>query len=197
MHTLQKTDDDIQNEYDVIDVHKDFSMRLFLTNKMGRHLLSELEKKPSSKMISTITHNMNEILNIRILSNNSMLLLLNCLDEILFFQVESLNHFYIDSSRYSLTQLYFNQTEWIDYQKIQIYKLDMEPDLNNNEAMLFVCFLRQYEDILLNIDEYISNNNDKIGKNQQRNFHMISRKIRIKMKIIWDFLLEIIRENFF
>lgn len=44
MHTLQKTDDDIQNEYDVIDVHKDFSMRLFLTNKMGRHLLSELER---------------------------------------------------------------------------------------------------------------------------------------------------------
>ena len=62
------------------------------------------------------------------------------------------------------------------------------------EAMCLICFLWEYDDFLLDIDCYVREN-CKDDKRLRKGFHTTNEKIRCKLKMIWDIVLNVIQNS--
>jgi len=193
------------DDYSKIEKHIKISELLFIIDKKGKYLLSQIKdkkyvkKKKSGNVI--LNDNMTKIynifvsiLNIRKFIPRLYFTLQYYLDELLLEEHKDINTFFIEDNEYELTKLYFNQIAWILDQDIQEYQLDIGVDFNINESMFIVCFLREYEDVLLFIENYIIE--IKMNKIKQKLLNTII-KIKKKLKIIWDIILEIINNSLY
>jgi hypothetical protein len=210
METSPNTSDSESNifdeysEYNKIESHIIFSKNIFLLKAKGRNILKEFEiKKYESKnrkgsiiFIPDITIIYNNISNIVEKKRHSLKLcfcLTYYLDELMFGEIKTLDNFIIEDQLYDLTKLYSHPEEWIDDQEIQNVSLDSEKNLNINESMLLVCYLKEFENFFLEIEEYLKSFKDsyKIKKKILR----IINRFRLKFKNIWDIILKIINNN--
>lgn len=201
-------DDDINpfgeySEYSKIENHIEFSKQLFLIDKKGKNILLQLELRKFERKkrtggcvfkndIAKVYTNLVHILNVKKFSHRLYYTLQFYMDELLFSEVDKCNKFFIEDSEYELTGIYFNQSQWIQNQDIQEYQLDFGSELNINESMYLICFLREFETLLFLIEEYIIDL-------KYRRLHKILLKtltrIRYKHKIIWDIVIEIINKT--
>lgn len=182
------------DEYSTIERHIEFSKMLFVLDKKGLHILNELNIKKSEhtcKNITKIYTVLVTILNVKKYQERLYLNLLSDLDELLFKEIKNYNKFYIDDDNYDLTSLYFNQNLWIKDQEIQEVKLYKSECLDIHDAMYLICYLREYENILLNIETYIKE------KYSDSNLLKTIYFIRLKLKKIWDVLICIVENNIY
>ncbi len=197
------------NQYDIyskIETHIKFGIRLFLIDKRGKHILTEIDMKKGQRKtrdgksilssdIKKINRSLISILNVKKFTPRLYLSLIYFLDELLFKDVEEYNDkFYIDGNGYDLTKLYFDPETWIQHHDIQRFVLDASPIIDLTEAMCLICFLREYDDFLLDIDCYVREN-CKDDKRLRKGFHKTNEKIRCKLKTIWDIVLDVIQNN--
>jgi hypothetical protein len=191
---------DQYSDYEKIESHLEFSKTLFALDLKGQHILLELERKKSlsrkkktfGEDIYRIYHNLVDVLNVKKLKPRLYCALLHFLDELVFKEVSNYDQFFIEDDGFQLTKLYFGQTSWIRDQDIQPFELDTGQDLNINEAMFLVCYLREYENFLLSIEEYISDL-DYIGL--KRELTSTIGRIRRKLKIVWDIVIEVVTKS--
>lgn len=193
------------NIYSKIEAHINFGIRLFLIDKKGKHILEEIDMKKfqqkNKKGKSVLSDDMKKInkslisiLNVKKFTPRLYLSLIYFLDELLFKDVDEYNDkFYIDENEYNLTKIYFDPHSWI-HQDIQKFILDATPNMDLTEAMCLICFLREYDDFLLDVDCYVREN-CKDDKRLRKGFHKTNEKIRCKLKSIWDIVLNVIQNS--
>ena len=189
--------------YSKIEFHIELSTKMFLVNKKGLHLLSEIRNKKYLKKrrntpvftesITKIYTNLVNILNYKMYVPRLYITLKHYLDESLFKDSENkYSEFYIDNKKYNLTRLYYDQDSWILNQDIQHYELDIDSELNITETMCLVCFLREYEEFLFIIEDYIRNTENYAFK---KNIYKTIRRIRYKLNCIWDIVTNTISSS--
>lgn len=201
------------NQYDIytrIEKHISFGIRLFLIDRKGKHIINEIKlkknKEPNGKESSgknilssdmkKLTRALISILNVKKFTPRLYLSLIYFLDELLFKDTNKYtgNKFYIEDNEYELTKLYFDPEAWIIEKEIQCYSLDKSSSIDLTEAMCLICFLREYDDFLLDIDCYVREHcND--DKRLRKGFHKTNEKIRCKLKLIWDLVLNVIQNT--
>lgn len=191
------------SEYTKIENHIEFSRQLFLIDKKGKNILLEMELKKYERKKRTggcvfkseadkVYTNLVHILNVKKFSHRLYFTLQFYMDELLFKEVDTCTKFYIEDSEYELTNIYFDQLSWITNSDIQEYQLEIGTEFNLNEAMYLTCFLRDFETLLFDIEEYISDlKNCRLKKIL---LNTLSR-IRYKQKIIWNIVIEIINKT--
>lgn len=195
---------DEYSEYNKIENHIIFSKNIYLLKKKGRNILTELEiKKYESKNrkgslifipdITIIYTNLSNIVEKKRHSLRLCFCLTYYLDELMFGEIKTLDKFVIEDQHYDLTKLYSHPEEWIDDQEIQNVSLDNEKNFNINEAMFLVCYLKEFENLFLEIEEYLKSFKEsyKIKKKLLR----IINRFRLKFKNIWDIILKTINNN--
>lgn len=194
---------DQYTDYEKIESHLEFSRSMFLIDKKGKHILSQFDDKKYvrkkrtganvfSEDINKIYSCLVTILNVNRFSPRLYISLQNFMEELLFKEVTVHKKFYIDDDEYELTRLYFDQSSWIRDQDIQTFQLDKAHSLDINESMCLVCFLKEYEDFLFTIEEYYRDINEPKLLNE---LNKIIRRIRFKLRIIWDVVIEVITKT--
>jgi hypothetical protein len=110
----------------------------------------------------------------------------------MYFEIEN-NCFYIEDNTYDISKVYFGQQEWITDLNIQDIEFYNEPDININEAMYLICYIKDYEKILIEIEEYIKPYKEitHIKSKLKNTIH----RIRFRQNRIWTILLLIINKN--
>ncbi len=194
------------NIYTRIEKHISFGIRLFLIDKKGKHILSEIDVKKYERKSNTgksilstdmkkINRTLISVLNVKKFTPRLYLSLTYFLDELLFKDIEDYNEkFFIGENEYELTKLYFDPESWIINTDIQRFSLDKSPNMDLTEAMCLICFLREYDDLLLDIDCYIREY-CKDDRKLRKAVHKVNEKIRCKLKTIWDIVLNIIQNS--
>ena len=195
---------DQYNEYTKIETHIDFATRLFMIDMKGNHILKEIEKKKhdgkkrcgSCKFngdMRIVRSSLISVLNVRRFCPRLYLNLIYFLDEILFKEVgyASGSKFYIGDEEYDLTKIYFDPKSWILDQEIQPFCLDEAPNFDITEAMCMICFMREYEDFLLEIERYVRDS-CKDDKRLKKGLLKTSEKIRFKLKQVWDIVINVV-----
>lgn len=190
-------------EYDKIESHMELSRTMFLIDKKGKHILSQFDLKKFerkkrtganvfSEDVNKIYTTLVTILNVNKFSPRLYISLQHYMEELLFREVSNHTKFYIEDDEFELTRLYFDQSSWIRDQDIQPFQLDTSPVLDSSESMCLVCFLKEYEDFLFTIEEYIRDiNENKIVNELLKTI----RRIKIKLRVIWNVVVEIISET--
>jgi hypothetical protein len=115
------------------------------------------------------------------------------LDELMYYEVKNINKFYIEDNVYNISKIYFGQNEWITDLYVQKFNFYSEKDLNLNEAMYLICYLREYDNCLLEIEEYIKP--IKTIPKIKRKIRDTIQRIRLRHNNIWTMLLNIINNN--
>jgi hypothetical protein len=190
-------------DYVKIETHMEFSRVLFLIDKKGKHILSELDSKKFERKkrngssvfgedVGKVYTNLVHVLNVRKFSPRLFFALQYYMDELVFKEVKEYDKFFVEDESYELTKLYLDQSSWISNQDIQEFHLDVGPKFDINEAMCLVCFLREYEDLLFSIEEYIRDLEDKRLK---RLIVRTIARMRYKLKIVWDIIVNVITSN--
>lgn len=96
---------------------------------------------------------------------------------------------------YDLSKLYFHQDEWVSDLNIQQYEFfEDDSQINIHEAMYLVCYLKEYEHLLNDIEMYIKTikHNNTIKNKLKYAIHRIKKK----HKKVWEVLLSAITHNF-
>jgi len=184
-------------DYEKIEAHLDFSRTFFILDKKGQHILSELEerkalnkkKKSFSENIHRIYTNLVDVLNVKKLTPRLYCTLMHFMDELIFKEVSDYDKFFIEDDGFDLTKVYFGQSLWIRDQEVQHFQMDEGTDLNINEAMCLICYMREYENFILSIEEYID---DLDSPGLKKNIEETVDRIRRKLKVIWDIVIEIV-----
>ena len=192
------------NEYTKIETHIDFATRLFLIDKRGNHLIKEIEQKKYdgkkksgscryNRDMKKVRSSLISVLNVRRFCPRLYLNLIYFLDEILFKEVgfASGNKFYIGVEEYDLTKIYFDPKSWVLDQEVQPFCLDQAPVFDITEAMCMICFMREYEDFLMEVERY-ARDNCKDDKRLKKGLLKTSEKIRFKLKQVWDIVLNVV-----
>lgn len=145
------------NEYRRIEHHIGFSKRLQNISKRGLHYLREIEskkriggKKKYKKDVHVVHHLLENIIKPRlVLCNNLYSSLIYYLDEMLFYEVQTINNFVIEDDIYPLSFIYFNNTEWNpENEEMQLFQLENDVMITENEAALLITLLHDYETLL-------------------------------------------------
>jgi hypothetical protein len=198
---------DEYTEYTKLEHHIALSKAMFDIDIKGRHIVKELQKKKSTGVRKrTGTHIFSD--DISIVYNN----IVNCLslkrlrlyfclqyflDELMYYEIKNTNNFYIEDNIYPISKMYFAQQEWISdqcHQEFQFYE-DAQ-SININEAMYLVCYLKEYDSLLLDVEEYT--NPFKRNKNVSRvrsKLRETIHRVRCRHKNVWTVLLDIINKN--
>lgn len=195
---------DEYSEYSKIESHIEFSKSLYILNKKGKHILSELEQKKYERIskngksilggdIKKFYILLVHILNLKRFSQRLHTLLKHNLDNLLFKEIKKIDIFYIEDEKYCLTKLYYDPSLWIKDYEIQAFSLDICNVFNVTEAMCLICFLREYEELLFEIEEYIRDTEFKTLKSK---IDTIIRRIKYKLKTAWDIIMDVIKMNF-
>lgn len=175
--------------YSVIQKHMKISEALYRIDAYGKHILKEIREKKNIKLtrrsyafhedIDTIYNNINDTINVWRFKSRLYLTLQYYLDEALFHSInENDDHFFIEDDKYELTQLYFGQEQWIRDPMIQTFGFHDEKTMNIDEAMIIRCYLKEYNDILILIDDIIKGNNE--DTHFKRKLISVVNKIRKK-----------------
>lgn len=192
-------------EYVKIEHHIYFSKTIYILKQKGYNILNEFEKKKYEKKtkrgISIYSMNTlaiyNSLCTIVDKKKNSLRLcfcLKHYLDELMFGEIKHINSFMIEDDKYDLTKLYYHPTEWIQDQDIQPYNFDEDKELNIHEAMYFVCYLKEFEDLFLEIENYLKTFKDTYTI--KKKLLSIINRFRTKIKNIWDIIILTINNNF-
>lgn len=198
---------DEYTEYTKLEQHMALSKAMFDLDIKGKHIVKEFQKKKSNGVRKrTGTHIFsNDILTVY---NN----LLNCLslkrlrlyfclqyflDELMYYEIKNTDNFYIEDNVYSISKMYFAQNEWIPDQQHQEFQFYEDTNsININEAMYLVCYLKEYDSFLLDIEEYTApfKGNKNVSRIRSKLRETIHR-IRCRHKNVWDILLDIINKS--
>lgn len=191
-------------DYVKIESHIEISKNLFLIDKRGKHILSELDAKKCTNRrrnntpifddeIAIIYNNLTDVLNIRRFSTRLYSILLNLLDQLLFHEITEYDAFFIEDKQFELTQLYFDQTCWIPNQDIQQFSLDKSESLDAGENMCIICYIRDFEEILNRIEAYVI---DSSAYSLNKNIMKAILKIRNRLNIVLDKALDTLNKKF-
>lgn len=149
------------DEYNQIEKHIYYAKQLYIINKIGKHILHEIERKKNingrKKLLANVYnvyHKLDTIIKPKVLCNNVFSSLMYYLDELLFLEVKNLNTFVIEDDTYPLSYLYFNCDDWVT-EEIQEFNLDSSFVLNYSEAMLISCYLDTYEGFIMTLESDI------------------------------------------
>lgn len=198
---------DEYTEYTKLEQHMALSRALFDLDTKGRHIVKEFQEKKSSGVRKrTGTHVFND--DILIVYNN----IVNCLslkrlrlyfclqyflDELMYYEIKNTGLFYIEDSAYPISKVYFGQQDWIPDTHLQEFQFyEDKRSININEAMYLVCYLKEYDSLLLDIEEYTNpfKGNKNVSKIRSK-LRDTTHRIRCRHKNVWDVLLEIINNN--
>lgn len=193
-------------EYTKLEQHLSLSRALFELDAKGRHIAKEFQDKKSTGVRKrTGTHVFKD--NIFIVYNN----LVNCLgmkrlrlyfclqyflDELMYYEIKNTESFYIEDETYPISKVYFGQQDWILDAQLQEFQFYEDKSININEAMYLVCYLKEYDSLLLDIEEYTNpfKGNKSVSRIRSKLRETIHR-IRCRHKNVWGVLLEIINNN--
>ena len=205
---MSDTDEDVNpfgqyTDYVKIEMHMEISKSMFLINKKGKQLLEEIEAKKYERkrkngtsvfdeQVSLVYTNLLYILNVKRHVPRLFFELLTFLDELVCTEVQEYDRFFVEDTSFNLTKLYFDQSCWIPDQDVQTFAMDLSPTLDLNEAMFLVCYLREYENLILLIEEYVR---DSEHKRVRKNIMRTNERIRSKLKVVWDIVVSIITSN--
>jgi len=194
-------------EYNKIENHIMLSKSIYELDMKGRHIINEFNEKKSigkkrngsfifTDSMTTIYNNLIHCLSLKRLK--MYFCLQYFLDEVMYHEVTKTNKFYIEDNEYNISQIYFGQDDWIYDVMIQHFHFDkkcedINTDLNIHEAMYLICYLKDFDQCLLHIEDYIKpfKTIPKIKSKLRYTFH----RIRVRHNYIWPLLLSIINEN--
>lgn len=191
-------------EYIIVEKHIDLSKNLFEVDQKGKYIVEQFNQKKSKGIRRSGNHIFSE--DLKIVYRNihsccslkrlrSFFCLQYFLDELLFDQVRNHNKFYMEDEVYDLSKLYFHQDEWVSDLNIQQYEFfEDDTQINIHEAMYLVCYLKEYEHLLNDIEMYIKTikHNNTIKNKLKYAIHRIKKK----HKKVWAVLLSTITHNF-
>lgn len=197
-----------EEEYKKIENHIMLSKSIYELDMKGRHIINEFNQKKSigkkrngsfmfNESMTIIYNNLIHCLSLKRLK--MYFCLQYFLDEVMYHEVTKTNKFYIEDNVYNISQIYFGQDDWIYDVMIQHFQFDNRKDescdgnLNIHEAMYLICYLKDFDQCLLNIEDYIKpfKTIPKIKSKLRYTFH----RIRVRHNYIWPLLLSIINEN--
>lgn len=195
---------DEYTSYTKVEHHMDYSKTMFLVDKKGKNILQQLEEKKYTrkkrngkssfkKDIMKIYNMLSDTLNVRRFSIRLYYYLQYYMEELMFKEISGLENFFVEDDTYEITRLYFDQSSWIKDQDVNMYEFYKNDELDINEAMYLVCYLREYENMLLNIEDYIK---ELTYKEVKKHLYKTINKIRRKHKGIWEIVVTIINSNF-
>lgn len=194
----------MDEEYTKIENHLKFSKKLYEIDEKGRHIITSFQKK-KTKSINKRTQSFLFEKDANIIYRN----ILYCLsmkrlklyfyihfylDELLYFEAQNSSYFYIEDNTYSLSKIYFGQQEWITDSFVQKYEFYEESTVSINEAMYLICYLKEYDMILMDLEQYIKpfKNIKSIKSKLRYTIH----KIRKRHREVWKVLLDIVNQHF-
>ena len=194
---------DSYTEYGKIENHMGFSKALFLIDKKGQKILDQLEAKKAARFrkngspvfegdVLKVHNILSETLNVRKFSMRLYYELLYYLEEVMFKEINDATVFFVEEEQFELTRLYFDQSSWIHDQEVPLFEFFEGAELNIHEAMYLICFLREYEDTLLTLEDYIKGLD---YKDYRRELHRIIGAIRRKHKGIWTSVIAIVDQK--
>ena len=199
-------------EYNKIENHIMLSKSIYELDMKGRHIINEFNEKKSigkkrngsfmfNESMTIIYNNLIHCLSLKRLK--MYFCLKYFLDEFMYHEVTKTNKFYIEDNVYNISQIYFGQDDWIYDVMIQHFQFDnrknenldgnLDGNLNIHEAMYLICYLKDFDQCLLTIEDYIKpfKTIPKIKSKLRYTFH----RIRVRHNYIWPILLSIINEN--
>ena len=199
-------------EYNKIENHIMLSKSIYELDMKGRHIINEFNEKKSigkkrngsfmfNESMTIIYNNLIHCLSLKRLK--MYFCLQYFLDEVMYHEVTKTNKFYIEDNVYNISQIYFGQDDWIYDVMIQHFQFDnrknenldgnLDGNLNIHEAMYLICYLKDFDQCLLTIEDYIKpfKTIPKIKSKLRYTFH----RIRVRHNYIWPILLSIINEN--
>ena len=190
-------------EYSKIENHIKFSKKLFALDRKGHNIISELNAKKFirktkfgrpvlSDDLAKIHAMLTDVINHRRFTLRLYFCLQYYLDDLLFREVASLHKFYDQDEEHELTQLYFNQ-DWIRDISIDHYEFKKGTTLELKEALVFISYLREYEDFLTELEDYLKDIDDSCPI--PKKISKIIGRIRHKQKCIWDIVTPVIEQN--
>lgn len=189
-------------EYEKIEKHIEFSTNLFELDLKSRHIILQFNKNKSKGIRRSGTYIFEDKINT--IYNN----IINCsglkrlrlyfclqyfLDEMMYYDVKNTEQFFIEDNTYNISKMYFCQEEWINNISIQEYEFYKIDDLNMNEAMYLICYLKEFDNFLLKIESYIKAYKD-ISSIKSKLRDTIYR-IRCRHNNIWLILIAIINNS--
>lgn len=192
------------NNSATIEYHIELSQRLFMIDEKGKYILQQLDDKKSAKKrkvggnvfeeptINTIYQTLVSILNVNKLQPRIFNVLQNYLEALLFSEVYNTNTFTFENVEYELTKLYFGTHVWLQPESIQPFQLTKGPSIDSDEAMIFICFIREYESYLDEIEKYVKEKSDDY---LIKCFLKICNRVRMKFKVIWDILVNVVQKD--
>lgn len=189
-------------DYDKIENHLKISKCMYELDQKGKHIISEFYNKKSKGKRRTGTYIFEDILKniykniIYCLSLKRLKLYFHLqyfLDELLYYEVRNQSQFYIEDNIYDISKIYFAQEEWINDNFIQKFEFYNTTDVNINEAMYLVCYLKEYDLFLHDIEKYIKAFKDI--KSIKSKLRYTIHKIRNRHNYIWNVLIEIINKK--
>jgi hypothetical protein len=189
-------------EYSKVEHHINLSKSLYDLDQKTKYIINQLISKKSQGTRRTGTYIFED--NITTIYNN----LINCsslkrlklyfclqyfLDELLYHEVKNLNKFYIEDSIYDISKLYFGQEEWITDNLFQTYEFYNTHEFLANEAMYLICYLKEFNSFLLDIEQYIKVFKDipHIKGKLRDTIH----RIRYRHNHIWNVILEVVNQE--
>lgn len=193
------------SEYTKIEQHMSFSRGLYLLKKKGKGILEQFDQKKyqrkTKKKTNVFSHDAsiiyNNLSNIVNRSRHSLQLsfcLQYYLDELMFVEIKNLHTFIVEDQHFDLTKLYYYPSEWMQDQETQCFEFYSDCDLNMHEAMYLVCYIKDFENFLLEIEDYLKTHKDsnRIKKKVLR----VANRIRLKFRVVWDVIIGVINSNF-
>jgi hypothetical protein len=192
------------NEYSKIESHLQFSKTLFLLKEKGVNIMEQFNMKKFDKktqrgtcaFVEDTAIIYNNLANVVDKKKNSLKLcfcLSYYLDELMFGEIMKLDTFIIEDLQYDLTKVYYSPSEWILDQEQQTYLFYNEKEININEAMYLICYLKDFENFLLEIENYLKTFLDTYTI--KKKIVGIINKLRLKFKNIWDIVLKTIEKS--
>lgn len=194
---------DEYDEYTKVENHMFMSRCLYELDQKSKHIVNQLSSKKTqgrrkrtgnpifSEDISLVYSNILLCSSLRRL--RAYFCMQYFLDELLYHEVKNAKRFHVEDSDYPISKLYFSQSEWIADAVPQPFEFYDEPELNISEAMYLVCYLKDFDGFLLDVEEYIKPLKDI--RNIKSKLRETVHRIRCRHKNVWNVLLSIINEN--
>jgi hypothetical protein len=159
---------DNYEEYNIVEKHLGFSESMFNINKRGYHIIAEMKERKmeggvfKGELVETAFICLNNVVKARVSGTCTLMNELMCLlDEVLFMEVESLMHFYIGESEYTLAKVYYGQDDWMEEVKEQTFRFDIGTCLSEGEIMIILCFVNNYMHLLDRVQDYVDGSDVK------------------------------------
>lgn len=192
---------DSYNEYEHVERHINYSKTLQEINERGWRFIHEIEikkrvggRKKYEKDVYAIHHALGNILKPKvILCNNLYSSLVYYLDEMLYYDVRSINTFIIEDDSYPLSFIYFNNSEWNpDVGQQQAFQLESVSSITDVEAALLMTLLQDYETLLQDLYVNIKSRKDRLVDKMFIKLIRIINRLKRRINLLRSSALKII-----